>query len=190
MGIEQTPEYIQSMNMRPACNRVLMKAFGIPEASIERFPHGDDLFILDQEFAIDVRLRLSHGLTVTGQEKALSHQFHRYRTFTVEFYQNRHTEELGELFKIASQFYLHGYSDATGREFIEWKIIDVFQLILWINSLESKYILPKVRGAQGSRASFLAIPYDDIPSEFILFEWSHPDRMFVHHGEFHLGLRQ
>ena len=170
MGIEQTPEYIQSMKMRPACNRVLVETFGIPEASIERFPHGDKLFILDQEFAIDVRLKLPNGTTITGQEKALSYKFHSFRTFTVEFYQNRHTRERGELFKIASQFYLHGYSDATGIEFIEWKIIDVVKMILWLTSFSRDDVLRRLLPAGGSRASFLPIKYDDFPADCILFD--------------------
>ena len=155
--------------MRPACNRVMMETFGIAETAIERFPHGSKLFILDQEFAIDVRLTLRNGTTITGQEKALSHQFYSFRTFTVEFYQNRYTKERGELFKIASQFYLHGYSDATGREFIEWKIIDVVRLILWLRSFGRDEILRRLRPSGPSRASFLPIKYDDIPADCILF---------------------
>ena len=169
MGIEQTSEYIQSMNMRGACNRVMMQSFDIDESSIERFPHGDKLFILDQEFAIDVRLTLWNGTTVTGQEKALSNKFHSFRTFTIEYYQNRFTKERGELFKIASQFYLHGYSDKTGREFIEWKIIDVLKLILWLKTFKCDEIIKRLLPAGGSRASFLPIKYDTIPIDCILF---------------------
>ena len=167
---EDTPEYKQSMKMRPACNRVLCSCFGISEEAIERFPHGTDLFILDKEFAIDMRIRLNNGTWLTGQEKALTYRFYNYRTFTIEFYQNRFTKEKGEFFKIASQFYLHGYSDKTGIDFIEWKIIDVLKLIHWLKKSGESALAKRTRPASGSRASFLPIPYDKIPCDFILYD--------------------
>lgn len=169
MGFENTAEYQQSERMRPACDRVLMRAFGIEQSAIERFPHGDKLFILDQEFAIDLRLTLPNGTTITGQEKALSFNFYKYRTFTMEFYQNRNTNERGEFFRIASQFYLSGYSDASGVEFIEWKIIDTIKLILWLRATSEEDLARRCRPST-SRANFLPIKYADIPSDCILFD--------------------
>lgn len=170
MKFEDTPEFKQSLKMRPACDRVLCSCFGVSPDDIERFPHGTELFILDQEFAIDMRVRLNNGTVLTGQEKALSYQFYKYRTFTIEFYQNRKTKEKGEFFKIASQFYLHGYADATGIEFIEWKIIDVLKLIHWLRQSGESLLAKRIRPAGGSRAAFLPIPYDKIPRDFILYD--------------------
>ncbi len=154
--------------MRPACDRVLCSVFGVTPDAIERFPVGERLFILDQEFAIDLRVTLPNGTNVTGQEKALSYHFHKFATFTVEFWQNRHTREPGEFFKIASQFYLHGYSDETGVEFIDWKIIDVLRLITWLRHTPIDKLSQRTRPASGSRAAFLPIPYNKIPGEFFI----------------------
>lgn len=166
---EETPEAIQSANMRPACDRVYCQVFGIGIESIQRYEKGDERFILDKEFAIDVRITLPNGTTVTGQEKTLSNRFYKYRTFTMEFYQNRFTKEHGEFFNIASQFYLTGYSDESGTEFAEWKIIDVFRLMTWLKDYDEACLAKRTRPAGGSRASFLPIKYKDIPKDFILY---------------------
>lgn len=168
MSFEQTPEYIQSINMQPACNEVLTNAFEIDLSSINRFSKEDELFILDQKFHIDVIVTLQNGSTMTGQEKALSNQFYKYRTFTMEFYQNRFTKEKGEFFKIASQFYLHGYSDESGCKFAEWYIFDVPKILDWLKSCKVSSLESKTKPST-SRASFIAIPYDKIPKEFIMY---------------------
>ncbi len=166
---EDTPEAIQSANMRPACDRVYCQVFGIGIESIQRYEKGDERFILDKEFAIDVRITLPNGTTVTGQEKTLSNEFYKYRTFTMEFYQNRFTKEHGEFFNIASQFYLTGYSDESGTEFVEWKIIDVFRLITWLKDKSEECLSKHTKPSGGSRATFLPIKYRDIPQGFILY---------------------
>ena len=96
--------------------------------------------------------------------------YYKYKTFTMEFYQNRHTKEEGEFFKIASQFYLTGYSDQTGIKFAEWKIIDLLKFINWLKKKTRQELEAKTRTAGGSRASFFYIPYSEIPKEFIIKE--------------------
>lgn len=167
MSFEQTPEYIQSINMQPACNEVLTNAFDIDLNSINRFSKEDELFILDQKFHIDVIVTLKNGSTLTGQEKSLSHHFYKYRTFTMEFYQNRFTKEKGEFFKIASQFYLHGYSDESGYKFKEWYIFDVVKILNWLKCCKISDLESRTKPST-SKASFLFIPYDKIPKEFII----------------------
>ena len=169
-NFEDTPEYKQSMLMRPACDRVLCQVFDVKSTDIQRFPKTSALFILDQEHAIDMRVKLKNGTHVLGQEKTLSYKFYKYKTFTVEFWQNRYTQEPGEFFKIASQFYLHGYSDETGVEFIEWKVINILELICWLKKWPIDELAKRTRDSGGSRASFLPIPYDVIPKEFIYKE--------------------
>ena len=165
MIFEETPEYIQSINMQPACNKVLSDVFDID--TIKRFNKKDDRFILDQEFHIDVILTLKNGSTITGQEKSLSNKFYKFKTFTMEFYQNRYTKQKGEFFKIASQFYLHGYSDESGFEFKEWYIFDVVKILLWLKSYNISE-LEKITRPSTSNASFLYISYSSIPKEFII----------------------
>lgn len=162
-NLYDTPEGKQCLKMRPACNRVLAEVFDISESDIIRFEQEDGPHILDVEFAIDLKLAMPCGAQLSGQEKALSNHFYSFRTFTIEFYQNRFTKELGEFFKIASQFYLSGYSDRTGIEFVEWHIIKMFDFINWIKyqSIES---LAKKCKPSTSRANFLPIYYKDIPT--------------------------
>jgi hypothetical protein len=167
MNFESTPEYIQSLKMRPACNLVLGQVFGVDDSAIKRFENRDNLFILDQQFHIDVVLTLNNNSTLTGQEKTLSNHFYKFRTFTMEFYQNRFTKEKGEFFKIASQFYLHGYSDSSGENFVEWYIFNVLLMLNWLRGCSIKALEDSTRPST-SKASFLIIPYDKIPSEFIL----------------------
>jgi hypothetical protein len=171
MPLEDTPEYQQSIRMRPACDRVICNVFDVPPESIDRFSRASELFVLDQQFAIDMRVRLKSGAQLTGQEKALSFAFYKYRTFTMEFWQNRHTKERGEFFKIASQFYLHGYSDESGVEFIEWKIIDILKMIDWLKLCGTERLALMTKPSGPSRAAFLPIPYDKIPKDFIISEW-------------------
>lgn len=157
--------------MRPACDAVLCEVFGVEADKIDRFSQASELFILDQQFAIDMRVRLQNGSQLTGQEKALSFQFYKYRTFTMEFWQNRHTKEPGEFFKIASQFYLHGYSDDTGVAFVEWKVIDILKMIDWLKNCGINKLAARTKPSGPSRAAFLPVPYDAIPKAFILAEY-------------------
>ena len=172
-NFENTPEYQQSLRMRPACDRVLCEVFKTTPDKIERFPKDSPLFVLDKEFSIDLRVVLPNGSNLTGQEKTLSYKYYTFRTFTIEFWQNRHTKEPGEFFKIASQFYLHGYSDITGVEFIEWKIIDIFRLIDWLKCCNVSKLSDRTRPAYNSNAAFLPIKYECLPKEYIFAE-SHP----------------
>lgn len=168
MGIENTPEYKQSKKMRPACNRVLQEVFGVDKNQIIRYSKNGQPHILDREFAIDLKVVLDNGVQLSGQEKALSHRFYkRFRTFTIEFYQNRYTKEPGDWFKIASQFYLHGYGNETNTEFIEWYIFKLFDLMIWLQDASINDLELYLKPAGGSRASFLPIPYDKIPKHVI-----------------------
>lgn len=176
MEFEDTPEYKQSIAMQAACNAVICSVFGVTAEAITRFKKASELFILDKHYAIDMQIRLTNGSQLTGQEKTLSNKFYKFRTFTIEFWQNRYTKEPGEFFKIASQFYLHGYSDETGRDFIEWKIIDILQLISWLRRCGTDLLATRTKPAGGSRAAFLPIPYDAIPEEFILHSWRRPEQ--------------
>jgi hypothetical protein len=170
-NFKQTPEYILSQQMQPACDRVLKHVF--KSDNIKRFEKGDELFVLDQEFHIDLVLTLPNSSQITGQEKTLSNDFYGFRTFTMEFYQNRYTKEKGEFFKIASQFYLHGYSHKNGHNFIEWKIINILSLLSWLKSKPISELERSTRPSGGSRANFFFMPYDNIPNDFIIAQWRH-----------------
>jgi len=172
---EETKEYKQMLNMQPACDRVLKKVFG--EIEIKRTLPGE---ILDKNFAIDLTLDLHTKDKrfcgqITGQEKTLSYEYSGFKTFTMEFWQDRYTREEGEFFKIASQFYLSGYSDESGIEFLDWHIIKMFDFMMWV---KSKYyyseLLDRLKPSAGSKASFIFFSYEKDKIEIpLLFDMSH-----------------
>lgn len=174
------PQFLQSLKMRSACDRVLCSVFGATPDKIERFTKDseDAPHILDKDFAIDLKVELSSGAQITGQEKTLSYSEYKYGTFTTEYYQNHNTKEQGEFFSIASQFYLHGYSDISGEEFVEWHIYDMLRLSTWINTTFDKQgMQANLRKAYkvNGRASFWFIQYDKIPKECELAGWRNPN---------------
>lgn len=170
---ENTKEYQQSVKMRPACDRVLCYVFKTTPDRIERFDKNKEheKFALDKFFGVDMVVNLSNGSQVTGQEKCLSWSCYKYQTFTIEFWQNRKTKEPGEFFRIASQFYLHGYADESGEHFIEWKILDTLRFMSWLKQRDIDELDAQCRDSGPSRAAFLPIPYCQIPPEFVLSSW-------------------
>lgn len=145
--------------MNPHCNEIYYNVF-----NAQKIKRTSDT-PLDMEFAIDVIVELPNGSILSGQEKALSYSYSKYNTFTMEFYQNRSTKEQGEFFKIASQFYLSGYINHSLNGFASWKIIDMPRLMLWINSVYNLEQLELKSIPSSGLASFIAIPYPDIPKD-------------------------
>jgi len=173
-SLYSTPEGQQSLKMRPACNRVLSEVFNVSADSIIRYKRENGPHILDSEFAIDLKIILPCNAQLSGQEKALTNRYYFFRTFTIEFYQNRYTKEPGEFFKIASQFYLSGYSDQSGFEFIEWHIIKTFDFMDWLRNVNIAKLARKCKPSKGSNANFLPIPYSKIPNSFIFASGAGP----------------
>lgn len=156
-SFEDTKEYKQSKTMNPHCDEIYYKVF-----NAQRIKRTKDT-PLDMEFAIDVVVTLANGSILTGQEKALSYSNIKYETLTMEFYQNRNTKERGEFFKIASQFYLSGYANSSLNGFASWYILDMVRLIPWIDSVYNLEQLEAKAIPSSGLASFIAIPYKDIP---------------------------
>jgi len=138
-----------------------------PDCTIQRYKKGDDRHQLDIEHHIDAQITLSNKSRITIQEKALRHQFIKYNTFTIEFYQSRYDKEPGEFFNIASQYYLHGYWNSTETGLEKWYLLKIFDLLNYLKSKPLAELERKVRPTYNSRASFYAINYNDIPREFI-----------------------
>lgn len=156
-SFEQTREYKQSKSMNPHCDEIYYNVFNATKVKRTKDTP------LDMEFAIDVVVSLANGSIITGQEKALSYSNIKYGTLTMEFYQNRNTKERGEFFKIASQFYLSGYANSSLNGFASWHILDMVRLIPWINSAYNLEQLETMSKPSSGLASFIAIPYEDIP---------------------------
>lgn len=157
MKFKETREYKQMIRMNPHCNEIYYNVF-----NAQKVKRTSDT-PLDMEFAIDVIVELPNGSILSGQEKALSYAYAKYDTFTMEFYQNRNTKERGEFFKIASQFYLSGYANSSLNGFASWHILNMPNLIMWINSVYNLEQLEAMSKPSTGLASFIAINYQDIP---------------------------
>lgn len=160
-SFRKTSEYQQMKSMLPACEEIYRKVFNAK--GIKRTQDT----ALDLDLGIDVILTLPSGSILTGQEKALSHQFEHHNTLTMEFYQNRDTKEPGEFFKIASQFYLSGYINEQQNAFTSWHIINLCNLIQWLGKYPTSQLEKKTIPSTGY-ASFIAIPYKNIPVDCII----------------------
>lgn len=136
-----------------------------PVEKIKRFTKEDEK-ILDIQYHIDVEVKLRNGTMLLGQEKALRHKFAWYNTFTLEFYQNRHTKEKGEFFNLGAQFYLHGYFNKEEDGFCKWYLIKIFDFIEHWKKLPAEALEQHTKPST-SNASFFCIDYDKIPNKFI-----------------------
>jgi hypothetical protein len=103
-------------------------------------------------------------MILTAQEKVLDYHTH---TLTVEYMQNPITQERGDWFSMAAQYYFVGYTNPNHTEFTEWVIVD------WL-----KMAVATIRGLKWTenankngraRASFKYVLFKDIPTEAILF---------------------
>lgn len=142
----------------------------LPVESVTRYDKGefDERHILDREHHIDIEVELQNGSILLGQEKALrDEKFGHYNTFTIEFYQNRHTEEKGEFFHIGAQFYFHSYISKDREKLTKWRIIKLFDFIESLKSKPLEELEEQVRATKNSNASFFYINYNDIPDKFV-----------------------
>lgn len=160
-NFRKTSEYKQMKSMLPACDEIYKLVF-----NAQGIKRTQDT-ALDMDLGIDVILTLPSGSILTGQEKALSHKFASYDAFTMEFYQNRDIKEPGEFFKIASQFYLSGYINEQQNAFTSWKIINLCNLIQWLGEYPTSQLEKATKPSTGY-ASFLAIPYKNMPADCII----------------------
>jgi len=157
-----------SKKVMPLQDKIYKRCFG-DKIKIIRFNGLDnsDNAILDKKFHIDVKIELCNHSILLGQEKALRHKFNKYNTFTIEFYQNRETKELGEFFNLGAQFYLHGYLNEAENKFVKWRFIKIFDFLEWLKGYDIKKLEKHTRATYNSRASFFYIDYNNIPPKFI-----------------------
>ncbi len=122
--------------------------------------------ILDMQYHIDCEVTLRNGAILLGQEKGLRAQFRKFNTFTIEFYQNRHTGERGEFFNLGAQYYLHGYWNDDYSGFSKWYLIKIFDFLAALKRTSLQNLQRQTRPSSGN-ASFFWIEYPRIPNEFI-----------------------
>lgn len=111
------------------------------------------------------------------QLKALRYKYYKYDCLTVEFYQDRYKKIKGEFYYLP-QYLLHGYADDDflPTKYVKYCLFDTTILKDWIKHeflpsqninnmtelISSWYI-----NDSSSRASFLRIPYFEIPERII-----------------------
>ena len=149
----------QEMRCRPFADDIYRRAFG----DIEIIRDSD--IVLDRDFAIDVRLVLKNGMNLLGQEKFLSEKFARYKSVTIEYYQNQYTKERGDWFKIGVQIYLVGYeckSSLSPFVLLDWTNVTIMSdagCIVWNHNVNKDGI---------ARASFAWAAMDKFPNECVI----------------------
>lgn len=133
---------------------------------IKRYDKEEKL-VLDKEFAIDITVTLPNGMKLNGQEKFLSYKYSSFGTLTVEYMQNPNTEEKGDWFKLAPQFYFCGYFNETETDFVKYVLVDWPKLVLYSNEgLVKWYDNKNLDGC--ARASFKYTYFKDIPKDCVI----------------------
>jgi hypothetical protein len=186
LGIDNTTDRSYFVNskeqqlaksMEKAGTKAITEFFGVDESAIYRHFNNNDYRkpideVLDRQYCIDLIVTLKSGSKITMQEKALSHKYHTYNTITMEYYQDRFTKAKGEFFNLHSQYYLSGYANDEGTEYVEYRIVDIPRLMMWISKTYTSAQLDNMtRPSGGSNASFIYFDYDKIPQDCILYHF-------------------
>ena len=169
---ERDPRRRQEIRGRPIADHIYRQVFG-EQVGIERMERAQDT-ILDVRFAIDVQLTLPTGMILTGQEKFLSHKYASFRTVTVEYWQNPQTQEPGDWFHLAPQFYFAGY--AAQDSFDPWVLLDWPQVVLATHAGTLRWEGNQNKDGR-ARASFRFCRMDTIPDECVIACSFRPQRM-------------
>ena len=168
-----------SIATQPLQDKIYHYVFGNTLKKITRF-FKEDSHVLDRNYHIDVELMLQNGIKLLGQEKALRKKFSSFNTFTIEFYQNRHSKEKGEFFNLGAQFYLHGYVNGNEpneiTKFIKCYFIKIFDFLEDLKKKPIEILEQNTRQSSG-KASFYHIQYDSIPKDFIYWDMSNTRRI-------------
>lgn len=165
MSFENNWRRKQEISGRAIADRIYRNVYG-SDINIRRF-EDEDNYELDKTFAIDVHVTNPNGLILTGQEKFLSNNYAKYKSLTVEYMQNPITEETGDWFKMAVQFYFTGYFNTTGDDYVLWVIADWTQIVL--NSINGNINWTRNRNKKdGARADFLYCNMTQLPKECII----------------------
>lgn len=86
------------------------------KVSLDEFKAGYDKFL-----GIDVFLNFQNGMSLTLQEKFL---FTRFKTVTVEYYNDPRKKEKGDWFEMRAQLYFVGYDRIKAYSFQDWILLN------------------------------------------------------------------
>lgn len=150
-----------NLKMQPSADEIYRHIW--PFCGIER-----DLGPLDKDRGIDVILTSLTGLKISFQEKFRRNKYLRYQQFTIEFKNNPETDELGELFKLAANYYFYAYANPKETCFCQWKIVDLNK---FKEAYENGELIPDEIGQnkKRSRANFLCFDWVKLKNGLIKF---------------------
>lgn len=157
------PRFEQELRARPLFNSIYVAVFHCHPDSIWR-SNGNDL---DSKLGIDVGLRLPTEMVLSGQEKALSAEYARYNSLTVEHFQNLATWEPGDWFRIACQFYICGYLNQAQTAFTSYVLVNWPSLVLATDQGRVRWQDGRNRDGHAG-ASFRYLNFNDIPTDCII----------------------
>ena len=159
-------EKIFEEKMTPFIDEIYKKTFS-KLSEIKRATRNDEddirIMFMDKELAIDTRLFFTDGTVLTFQEKTRRNNYLKYRDFTFEYYNDPTMKQEGEWFKLASQLYFFGYANSDETGYVEYWIIDIPKLRLFlkkdigIKTLIEKYLK---QNPPPAKANFFTIPFE------------------------------
>lgn len=125
----------------------------------------DELFI-DKHLGIDTIIELQNGSSISIQEKIRNANIlNKYPpTLCIELMNDQSRGAKGEWFYCVSQYYFLGYVNPLTNNIIRWYLIDTVKLKTLLSniSLEELKLKYEQKNVPPKRATFLAIPIDDI----------------------------
>jgi hypothetical protein len=162
------PRKRQELKGRNAADRIYRQWLG--DVGIDRHEKENGVSILDVRFAIDNIVTTNNGMILTGQEKFLSSRYAHYGSITVEYYQNQYTEEHGDWFNLACQFYFCGYLNDKQDDFIIAYIMNWPAIVIATNSKEIKWHHNRNKDGR-ARASFAYTKMSTLPHDCIFYHY-------------------
>ena len=142
---------------RPIADKIYKNVFGT-DIDIIRDKHPE----LDRELGVDAVMILGNGLRLLGQEKFLSYAYARFRSMTVEHYQDWRTKEKGDWFRLACQFYFVGYLTEDETDFDPWMLANWCSMV--VATIKDEIIWKDNINKNGrARASFKYTSMDELP---------------------------
>jgi len=175
MGFEDLPETKFHKEMEPVADQLYHDIWG-PLQKLERLSHSRTKppHPLDKDWAIDVILQTTGGLTITIQDKFRQYEYYKkYNQFTLEYENNPETHEPGEFFHLVANYYFYGFATMDKQLFISWKVID-------LNPFKECYRVKAIvedeigYNEMKSRASFICFGWDKLRDKGLLFRESPP----------------
>ena len=139
----------------------------LPVKHITRFERGDNkVHILDKKFHIDCVLTLDNDQIITLQEKYLREKFAHFDCFTLEYFNDPATKEIGEWHRLCTDLYFTGYGSMESG-FVSaylFKVIDVKLAIL------SGKLKGQLKKTTHSRANFYAYPFKSFKEDWFIYK--------------------